>query len=258
MTLIEELAVFARHILHCLYAFAAFSAFFFSCGLMTVTVSGRQYSVPFPMERSFSVETFSRMKADLLPAGVQLVVTDPMNAFVSQVVLSLLLGALATFPFFLHRLILYVRPALFPRERMMLLLCIFPSTALFFSGVAFAYLYLVPATFKVLYPYAVILGVIPFFTVNEFIYYVFSMAAVTGVMFLLPLFMAALSFAGIVPAAFWADKWRYAVVCFLLLSAAVTPDGTGVTMVLLFLPLTALYGLGYLLARHFATGYIFE
>lgn len=258
MTLIEELAVFAKNILHCVYAFAAFSLFFFSCGLTTVTVSGREYSVPFPMERSFSVEMFTRMKADLLPPGVQLVVTDPMNAFVSQIVLSLFLGAFATFPFFLHRFILYVRPALFPRERMMLLLCIFPSAALFFSGAVFAYLFLVPATFKVLYPYAIVLGVIPFFTVNEFIYYVFSMAAVTGVMFLLPIFMALASFTGIVSSDFWADAWRYAVVLFLLLSAAVTPDGTGVTMILLFLPLAALYGLGYLLARHFSKRYIFD
>lgn len=258
MTLIEELAVFARNILHCLYAFAGFSVLFFSCGLKTVTILGRTYRIPFPMERSFSVEVFNRMRADVLPQGVQLVVTDPMNAFIAQILLSLLLGAFATFPFFLYRFILYVRPALFPRERKMLLWCMLPSTALFFSGAAFAYLYLVPATFKVLYPYAVILGVTPFFTVNEFIYYIFSMAAVTGVMFLLPLFMVAASLMGIVPAAFWADKWHYAIVSFLLLSAAVTPDGTGVTMILLFIPLAGLYGLGYLLARYVSKRYIFH
>ena len=254
-TLIEELAVFAKNILHCVYVFAGFSLFFFSCGVTTVTVSGRTYRVPFPMERSFSVEAFSRMRDDLLPPGVQLVVTDPMNAFVSQILISLLLGAFVTFPFFLYRFVLYLRPALFPRERAMLLWSIVPSAALFFSGAAFAYLFLVPATFRVLYPYAVILGVVPFFSVNEFIYYVFSMAAVTGVMFLLPLFMAAASVAGIVPAAFWAEKWRYALVGCLVLSAVITPDGTGVTMALLFIPLAALYALGYFFASRLSKRY---
>ncbi len=249
MTLIEELTVFAKSVLHCFYAFAAFSVLFFSCGLTDVSLFGRTYRVPFPMERSFSVEVFNRMRTDLLPAGVQLVVTDPMNAFVSQILLSLALGAFATFPFFLYRFVLYLRPALFPHERKMLLWCIFPSALLFFSGAAFAYFFIVPATFKVLYPYAVVLGVVPFFTVNEFIYYVFSMAAVTGVMFLLPLFMTAATLAGIVPAPFWGQQWRYAVVSSLVLSALVTPDGTGVTMVLLFVPLAALYVLGCFFAN---------
>ncbi len=254
MTLLEELKIFAKNILHWLYAFAAFSLFFFIFGLKEMAIFGRNYFLPLPTPNSFSAQIFNKIRYDLLPPDVQLVVTNPMSAFVSQMLLSLLLGFLFTLPFFLYKIIIYIQPALLPQEKKAVLLSLLPFVFLFFSGCLFSYYFLVPATFKVLYPYATSIGAMPFFSIDEFIYYVFGLMMAVGLMFLLPLFMILLSVMRIIEPEFWRNKWRHALLFFLVLSAIITPDGTGITMVMLFLPLMALYFTGYVFANKLSRG----
>jgi sec-independent protein translocase protein TatC len=247
--LIVELKLFVKTILSWLYSFVLFSIFLFTFGLEQVTVFGNTYLLPLPTANSFSAQVFSRIRNDLLPTGVQLVVTNPLSAFVSQIILSTLLGFLVTIPLLTYKVILYLQPALLPHERRAVLLSIAPFVFLFSSGALFSYFFLIPATFEVLYPYTVAIGATPFFAIDEFTQYVFGLMFAVGLMFLLPMFMILLSIMGIINPQFWGNKWRYAVVFFLVLSAIITPDGTGVTMILLFLPLAALYFIGYVCAK---------
>ncbi len=229
-------------------SFIGFSFFFFAFGLKKVVIFGENYFLPLPTENSFSVQVFKKVSRDLLPSDVQLVATNPMSAFISQILLSLLLSFLLTVPFFLYKIIMYLRPALLLNERKAVVWSLLPFAFLFFSGAAFSYFFLIPTTFKLLYPYAAIIGAIPFFSIDEFIYYVFGLTIATGTMFLLPLFMALLSLLRIIPAEVWLRNWRYACFFFLVLAAVITPDGTGVTMILLFIPLALLYFTGYFFA----------
>ncbi|MFA4890416.1 MAG: twin-arginine translocase subunit TatC [Candidatus Paceibacterota bacterium] len=249
MTLVEELKIFVKNIMHWIYSLVAFSFFFFIFGLKEVMIFGTNYFLPLPSENSFSVQVFNQIRQDLLPSGVQLVVTNPMSAFVYQILISILLSFLLNIPFFIYKIIIYLRPALLPHEKKAVLWSLLPSAFLFFAGCVFSYFFLIPTTFKILYPYAVIMGVLPFFSLDEFIYYVFSLMFGVGLMFLLPLFMILLSFTGIIKAEFWRSKWRYALLFFLVLSAIITPDGTGITMAMLFIPLSALYFVGYVFSK---------
>jgi len=235
MTILEELKEFLKSILYWIYSLVAFSFLFFL----------------FPSENSFAVQVFQIIKRNLLPPDVTLVVTNPTSAFVSQVLISLLLAFLITFPFFLYKIIQYLSPALFKHERKLILQSLLPSVILFFSGCAFAYYVLIPATFKILYPYATMLGATPFFLVNEFISSVLGLMVVTGVMFLLPMFMIVLSLVGLISSDFWIGKWRQALLLFLIFTAVITPDGTGVTMAILLIPLMTLYLAGCVLTSRF-------
>ncbi|OGZ31523.1 MAG: hypothetical protein A3H02_02330 [Candidatus Niyogibacteria bacterium RIFCSPLOWO2_12_FULL_41_13] len=251
MTLLEELKIFAKHILYWIFSFIGFSFFLFIFGFKKMAIFGQNYILPLPTENSFSVQVFNKIRQDLLPPDVQLVVTNPMSAFVSQILLSMLLSFLLTAPLFMYKIITYLHPALFLHERKAVLWSLFPLIFLFFSGSAFAYFFLIPAVFKTLYPYATGIGAVPFFSINEFIQYVFGLMIAVGLMFLLPLFMVLLSFMGIIKAGFWRKNWRHAFLFFLISSAIITPDGTGITMLMLFLPLAALYFTGYVFANKF-------
>jgi sec-independent protein translocase protein TatC len=110
---------------------------------------------------------------------------------------------------------------------------------------------LIPATFKILYPFATNIGATPFFSLEEFMSSVFSLMVITGIMFLLPIFMVLLSFLGIVKPDFWISKLRFAALFFLIFTAIITPDGTGITMLILFFPLIGLYLIGCLLTGRF-------
>lgn len=251
MTLLKELKVFIKSILYWVITFFGFSCFFFVFSLKKVAIWGREYYFLLPSERSFSVQVFNKVRQDLLPADVQLISTNPMSAFVSQVLLSMLLSFLLTFPFFIYKIITYIRPALLLHERKAVWWSLAPLTFLFLSGSLFSYFVLIPATFKMLYPYTTEIGAIPFFSINEFTYYVFGLIITVGTMFLLPLFMILLSFMGIINAGFWKKNWRHACLFFLVLSAIITPDGTGITMAILFFPLAILYFSGYFVAQKF-------
>ena len=249
MTILDELKIFVRTIAHKFYAFVGFSFFFFIFGFKEVFVFGGNYILLLPTENSFSVQFFNMVRSDLLPKGVELITTNPMSAFMSQILFAIMLSFLLTIPFLLYKIVMYIKPALLPHEKKAVMLSLLPLVSLFFCGALFSYFFLIPTTFKVLYPYATAINVLPFFSIDEFVYYIFSLMIAVGMMFLLPMFMILLSFLGIIEANFWKRKWKYAFLFFLILSAIITPDGTGITMAILFIPLMTLYFGGYVFAN---------
>jgi sec-independent protein translocase protein TatC len=232
-----------------------FSFFFFVFGLNEVVLFGRTYLLPLPTGDSISVQVFNQISIDVLPENVQLLVTNPMSGFLSQMSLAMFLAFLATIPLFVYKLTTYLLPALHPHEKRVFIWILWPTIFLFFSGCAFSYYFLVPATFSVLYPFATMIGAATYFALDEFIYFVFSLTFYVGLMFLLPLYMIALSVMHIVKADKWLQLWRHAILGFLLLSALITPDGTGITMAMLFIPLAILYFAGYYFAKKLSKEY---
>lgn len=244
MSILEEVKGLQKTVFSLLALFLAFSSFFFFFGLRDIHILEKSFLVPFPSGVSFAVVFFENMRATLVPPGVELLVTSPFSAFVAEISVALFLGFLATFPFLLYKIMAYIRPALYPREKKILYKAIFPSLALFAAGCFFAYFIIIPPAFTFLYAYAGHIGATAFFSVNEFITWSFTFMFVTGLFFLLPVFMISLTRFGIVAPHFWREKWRVMLFAILAFSAIITPDGSGITMFLLSLPVAALYGLG--------------
>lgn len=229
MGLLKEFKIFVKTILSWVYLLLGFSFFFFL--------------FPRPID-SLAVQVFNLFQRDLLPEGVQLIVTNPLSAFLAQMQVSFLMAFIVTLPFFLYNMIKYLLPALLEKERKIIFKILFPSSLLFFLGCLFAYFLLIPVTFAVLYPYALAIGAVPFFSVAEFIVLVFGLMLVVGIMFLMPVFMVFLSSLGIIKPVFWKNNQRIALLLFLIFSAIITPDGTGISMIILSVPLVGLYFLG--------------
>jgi sec-independent protein translocase protein TatC len=198
-----------------------------------------------------SVFVFNLIKEDLIPPEVELVVTNPLSAFVSQIELSLLVSFIFSFPYFIYSIFHYLSPALFEREKKGVLISILPILVLFIFGVLFGYYVLIPNTFSVLFPYAGAIGARQLFVLDEFMSLVMSLVLATGVMFLTPMFMLLASYVGLVGRRFWQEKWRHATLVLLCFSAIITPDGTGITMVILSVPLVLLYWLGVFISNKY-------
>lgn len=247
MSFFQEFKQFTKSVLSWFYLLLGFSFFFFLFGLKEIEIFEKSIFLPLPTLHSFSSQLFGIMQQDLLPLEVQLIVTNPLSAFLAQILVSFLLAFILTLPFFLYQTIKYLSPALFEKEKKAIIRTLFPSVLLFFAGCSFAYFLLIPSIFKVLYPYAIAMEAIPFFSVNEFIALVFGIMIAVGIMFLLPIFMIFLTSLGIVKPDFWKDNWRYALLIFLMFSAIITPDGTGISMMMLSAPLAGLYFLGYII-----------
>jgi sec-independent protein translocase protein TatC len=241
MPFLEEAGNLGKRIMGGLYLFAAALGFFFVFGLKKVILFGYQLSVPWPSFNSFSNLLLKKMQSDLLAGRMKLIVINPLDALWAQLSISLFLALLVSLPFLLYRVIGYFTPALYLREKKTILKAVIPSVILFLSGAALAYFFLIPMTFDFLYEYILAIQVQPFFAVNEFISLVLIFTFATGLFFLLPVFMVLLTYLRLVSPETWLKHWRIAILFFLILSAIITPDGTGITMALLAVPLTGLY-----------------
>lgn len=244
MSFLEEAKELKNYLLSWLIVFFITSSLIFTLGFAKTEIFERDIYLPIFSSHSLAVMFFEAVTRDLVPEGVSLIATSPTSAFFSQMVIAFLGALILTFPLLLYKISRYLSPALYAREKRVVFKLLVPTTFLFLSGAIFAYFFLIPPTFKLLYSFNVVLGVAPFFAVTEFISWTLALMIATGIIFLLPIFMYLLSLLGVVPPHLWNEHWRSALITFLVISAMITPDGTGVTMILLSLPMALLYGAG--------------
>jgi sec-independent protein translocase protein TatC len=193
---------------------------------------------------SLAAELFRMAKDTLVPEGVPVVALGPVSSFIAPMLVAFLVALLVVFPYGLSVAARYLRPALAPAERRLLSAILWPALFLFYIGAALAYFVILPRTYDILYSFSAPMGVAPMFALDEFVTSVFLLTLSVGAIFLLPVVMAVLTRSGLVSRSFWLRHWRGAVFAALLFSAVVTPDGSGVTMAFLSVPLVALYGVG--------------
>ena len=247
----KELKNFARSVLSLAVFLLSLTLFFFSMGPKTISVFGVHTFIVAPTStHSFASLLFAHIQTALVPEGVTLIVVGPLTAFLAQVKVALFLAFVVAFPFLLHNVIKYLRPALYTHERRIVFKVLFSSSALFVLGCLFAYFIIIPPTFAMLYRYAASVGATLFFGVGELVALTFGLVFVIGILFLLPVCMFLMSRLGLIPADVWKTHWRYALFSFLVISAIITPDGSGISMLLLTLPLSALYGVGTIISKN--------
>ncbi|MES2436813.1 MAG: twin-arginine translocase subunit TatC [Patescibacteria group bacterium] len=251
--IISELKDLLKNIVRWAFAFIALSTFFFLFSTQTVTIKGREVPVPWMTDSSYTIQFFDTLQRTLIPSEVDLIVTNPFDAFFIEVKLSLFLAFIVLSPFLLWGILRYLSPALKQSERKSLYKVVLPSTILFFSGCLFAYAYIIPSTIKIMYAHAPNIKAIQYFNVNDFISLALMMMVATGIMFVLPVCMVISSYLGIVNPVIWKQYWRQAIFGCLLVTAVITPDGSGITMAMLAIPLCLLYIVGLFISWRYKT-----
>lgn len=228
--LLQELSYLRGALLRLTFAFLIFATAFFA--------------LPLPSGESPSVWVLQKIRADLVPHEVSLIITNPLDPFAAQVTLSVILALLLAVPLLLLEVWRFVSPGMYRHERF--IVGGFVLAALFFwlLGSVFAYTTLVPAVFSALFAY-VPEGVLAYFSLRELVSITAGLTFGVSFLFLLPVAMTLLAALGVVGPTFWRAYARHALLLALLASAIITPDGSGVTMMLLALPIASLYAAGY-------------
>lgn len=198
----------------------------------------------------FSLSLFQKIYSDLVPQNIKMLITNPLNPFFIQIQVAFFFAFLFSLPLFIYKALVYLFPALYSREKKAILNSLIPSGVLFISGCLFAYFLLVPLTLRIMNSYNLTLNAAVYFEVSQFITFALMAIFVSGVAFMLPIFMKTLSFLGIVKPKVWLSNFKFSLIAIALLTAIITPDGTGVTMLMLFIPLICLYLLGCLLSMN--------
>lgn len=206
------------------------------------------YPLPDPLD-NIAAQVTAHMRQDLVPPGVQLIQTSPGQAFFAQVHVAALIAILASMPAVARECTAFLRPALREREVRVGRAILAPAVALFAGGCAMAYLLVIPYILEFLYRYGESAGLVTFLSVTDFVAFVLQFLLAFGLSFQLPLAMYAISASGAVGSGYWLRNARYAVIAVVVFGAAITPDGSGVTMWFIAAPMVALYFAGVLAIR---------
>jgi sec-independent protein translocase protein TatC len=222
--------------------------FFFSFGFRWTTIAGATLPLPWPtIHNNAASQVFAWLAGQIVPAGVQIVVVAPFEAVITLILLSTALGVLVAFPILFYHAYAFLAPALYPHERRLVLTAVPAIIVLFAAGAAFGILLMAPLIVMVLYGFAGAAGAIAFLTMPQLVGIAALLALIFAIAFQLPLVMMITARMGLVRAATYKQKWRWAVLVIVIVSALVT-DPTIITQLIVAAVLTTLYGIGLLLA----------
>jgi sec-independent protein translocase protein TatC len=216
-------------------------------------VGGYVVPLAYPWPSPFynvTAQVFRAMVAWMLPSGVVLLNVGVGDSIVVQMEIGILLAVILGMPWIVHELGQFLVPALRKNERTLLRQIGLPATALFALGMAIGLFFLTPFTFRLLFEYVGAMGLAPVLGVQSFVTFALLYSLAFGVVFELPVFIYALTRLGVVRASAWRKHWRGAVIGALVFGMVVTPDNSGITMMLIALPMVGLYfGGAYFAAR---------
>lgn len=246
-TFLEHLEELRTRLIRIFIVVGGLTVFFFMFSIGKASFSDHVIYYPYPaIFDSVSAKVLAKLQHDLLPEGVKLIQTTPAEAITALLYVSIFLGILFGMPVIVYEIGKFVAPGLYPHEKRAIARMIVPSTILFIVGCLFSYYLLIPFMIYFLYRYGFAMGVTTFLAIESFISFVITFLVAFGIAFQLPIIMIVLSSLGIVEPKFWRENLRIAVFILFVFGAAITPDGSGVTMTVVALPLIALYIAGWL------------
>jgi sec-independent protein translocase protein TatC len=186
----------------------------------------------------------------MLPKGATLVYTDPSEAFMLYIQIALIAGLMIASPAVMTQVWLFIAPGLYAHEKKWAIPFIVMSSVFFIVGAAFSHYVVFPLTWKFFSSFTSdILTFMPRIEPAFSIY--LRMMLAFGVVFQLPTIVLFLAKMGVLTARFMWKNMKYAVLLIVIISAIVTPDGGGVSLVAMSVPLIGLYIFSILLAWMF-------
>ena len=187
------------------------------------------------------------LQEPLTKIGKKLVMTHPMDALNLDLQVALLAGAILASPFILFQVWLFIAPGLYQRERRFVVPFMAATIALFLTGAAFGYFFVLPGAMEIL---IVKFGhdFTPMITIEEYTGFFLSIILGLGISFEMPILIFFLAMFGIVSPKFLLKNIRYAILAVFLVAAFICPSPDPWTMCLYALPLLGLYLIGILVA----------
>lgn len=186
----------------------------------------------------------------LLPPGGTLIYTDPTEAFLLYIKIALIAGLILASPAVMLQVWLFVAPGLYSHEKKWAIPFVVMSSFFFVLGAAFSHYIVFPLTWRFFVGFTSdILTFMPRIEPAFSIYLRLLLAF--GLVFQMPTLVLFLARMGVISARFLLRNFKYAVLIMVVVSAVITPDGGGVSLVAMTGPMILLYGLSIGLAWMF-------
>lgn len=191
----------------------------------------------------FFVENIMRTLSRIIK--MNLILYSLPEAFMSYLKVAMFITLLIAVPYIIAEAVRIIgRHTKLEGRSLYLIIAI--GTMLFYAGAAFCYIWVIPSGIKFLLQYQTE-NIKPMISLSSHISFVFTFVFVFGIMFELPLIMVILGRFGIVTVKFLNKQRRFFILANALLSAALTPTPDVFNMMLMMVPMQALYELGVII-----------
>jgi sec-independent protein translocase protein TatC len=183
-----------------------------------------------------------------LPPGVNaLHFTGPMDVFVINIKVAMLVGVLAACPVWLYQFWKFFEPALYPKERRYILPFIIASIALFVAGISFCFFIILPLTLSFLLDLGMQVGT-PIITVTDYVSMLMLLLFGFGVVFETPLIIVLLAMLDIIDLEMLTSNRRIIIIIILIVAAIMTPPDP-ISQMAMAVPVYLMYEMAIVIVR---------
>src|SRR5216117_3883226 len=184
------------------------------------------------------IDILKRPIAPYLPGG-RLVFTSPAEPFMLTLKVAFALGCLVASPIVIYQIWAFLAPALYERERRLIVPSLAAGALLFLGGALACYRWLLPAALRVFMSFQRS-DLAAMITIDRYFGMAVPFVIGCGLIAELPLVVTILAALGVVTPQFLTRQRRYAIVIAAFLAAILTPPDA-VSMMLMLGPLLLLY-----------------
>lgn len=161
------------------------------------------------------------------------------SAFDLRIQIAFTIGLILASPVWLYQLFAYFMPAMTRKELKYVFGFFFAAVPLFIAGVLVGW-YVYPRVVEVM------TSIAPpdsasIITAKTYFDFVLKLVVVIGIAFVMPVFLVALNFAGVISGKSILKSWRWAILLIVIFTAMATPAADVLSMILLAGPMVLLY-----------------
>jgi sec-independent protein translocase protein TatC len=182
------------------------------------------------------------------PAG-KLYYMNPAEAFFAYLKVSFFTGFLLALPIILYQAWAFTVPALTNQEKKASIVLVPASVILFFAGLAFSYILVLPAGIKFFLGFATD-DLQPLFSLGEYLSFVISFLLPFGFIFELPLVILVIAKLGLVSSKMLLSKRKIVFVMSFVVGAVIAPSPDVLSQTMVAVPLLILYEVSILIVKY--------
>jgi len=173
---------------------------------------------------------------------------SPTETIITYFKVALIGGVVLAMPVIIYQIVRFLLPGLLPNERRYLYILVPSASIMFMLGVAFTAFIMLPRMIAFLMTFGS--GFVEQqWTLDEYISFVTSLLFWIGLAFETPLVIFFLAKMKIVSYKMLVKNFRFAILIVAIVAAVITPTPDPFNMLIVMVPLLALYAFGVLLAR---------
>lgn len=181
--------------------------------------------------------------------NIDLINIDIAAQFFTHIKVTFVLALILCFPVICYEVWKFIAPALYSNEIKVVRRAFGLGAGLFYAGIAVGYFIVMPVLLVFFNGYQVSTTVVNTFALTSYISIFMAMVFLMGILFEFPSVLAVLSHFGIVTREFMKKYRRHAIIVILILAAVITPTGDPFTLLVVSVPLYALYEFSILICK---------